>query len=129
MPYKDPEDRKRWQRDHNRQLREQWLAENGPCKMCSSTLDLQVDHIDRNVKTSHKVWSWSESKRLAELAKCQVLCRSCHQKKTNQENNKPIQHGTHSAHAGRGCRCDLCVEAHRIYKAEWRKRKLLNNHG
>lgn len=124
MPYKDIEARRKWQRENNQRRRQEWLIQNGPCVECKSTVGLQVDHKDRSTKASHKVWSWSEARRNEELAKCQVLCKDCHQKKTNLENNKPIQHGTHTGHAGRGCRCVPCIEAHRVYKNAWRKKKL-----
>lgn len=46
---------------------------------------LQLDHIDMNGKATehdHKIWSWSKERREAEIAKCQVLCKDCHAKKT-----------------------------------------------
>jgi hypothetical protein len=40
------------------------------------------DHVDPSKKTSHSIWSWSPERREAEIAKCQVLCRPCHQLKS-----------------------------------------------
>lgn len=74
------------QLDHqNRWLkrrRENWICHKGPCSMCGSSDNLEVDHIDPLTKISHRIWSWSEERRLQELKKCQVLCRSCHLEKT-----------------------------------------------
>ena len=65
--------------------RRAWLAANGPCATCGSTERLEVDHKDPAPKVSHRIWSWSEVRRAAELAKCQVLCRKCHEAKTARE--------------------------------------------
>src|SRR5579863_7150610 len=62
-----------------------WLQENGPCANCGSWTDLEVDHKDPEQKITHRVWSWKESRRLEELAKCQVLCYNCHKEKSNKE--------------------------------------------
>jgi hypothetical protein len=68
-----------------RERRDAWLRENGPCRACSSFERLEVDHVDRGAKVTHRLWSLSDEKRAAELAKCQVLCRRCHQDKTRRE--------------------------------------------
>lgn len=52
------------------------------CVKCGSTESLELDHIDPAEKVSHAIWSWREERRLAEAAKCQVLCYKCHKKKT-----------------------------------------------
>jgi hypothetical protein len=36
-------------------------------------------HFDPFDKVAHRVWSWTPAKRDAELAKCIILCRRCHQ--------------------------------------------------
>lgn len=68
-----------------KQRREDWFKQNGPCRICSSWSDLQLDHVDPSQKENHKVWSWSEERRINELSKCQALCRNCHKEKTKQE--------------------------------------------
>lgn len=55
------------------------------CVRCSSTTRLELDHIDPTTKVSSRIWSWKESRRLAELAKCQVLCHRCHKDKSAGE--------------------------------------------
>lgn len=65
--------------------RSAWLTQNGPCRDCGSDQNLELDHIDPSQRVSHRVWSWSEERRLAELSKCQVLCRVCHLVKTKFE--------------------------------------------
>lgn len=59
---------------------------NKSCTICGSVKNLELDHIDYKTKTSHRIWSLTKSKRDAELAKCQVLCKMCHRNKTGIEN-------------------------------------------
>jgi hypothetical protein len=60
------------------------------CVRCGSTEDLELDHIDPSTKhsesknTSGLIWSWCTERREAELAKCQILCKSCHLTKTRE---------------------------------------------
>lgn len=93
------------------------------CATCGSTEKLQLDHIDRLKKTSHRIWSWCEPKRLAEIQKCQVLCEECHKVKTAKEVYKPITHN--DSGYSRGCRCELCRAAHseRMKLRDRRKKK------
>ncbi len=65
-----------------RKLRADWIASNGPCKMCGSIERLEVDHINEGDKIDHNVWSWAEKRRNDELLKCQVLCYICHREKS-----------------------------------------------
>jgi 5-methylcytosine-specific restriction endonuclease McrA len=94
-----------------------WLEANGPCSICGSWLDLEVDHINREDKISHKVWSWSEDRMLEELLKCQALCRICHAAKTGAENSaarsKPVVHGIQGGYR-KGCRCGECKSAYSV---------------
>lgn len=39
---------------------------------------LQLHHLNPEEKDSHKIWSWSQKRREAEIAKCIVLCWPCH---------------------------------------------------
>jgi len=91
------------------------------CSECGSDIDLELDHIDPSMKVSHRIWSWSEEKRSAELAKCQVLCVECHRKKTDTYYDPMREHGT-SNRWNRGCRCWKCRRASADRKSAWRKR-------
>jgi hypothetical protein len=55
------------------------------------------------------VWSRRKEVRDKELSKCQVLCKSCHLKKTISEVEYPgIVHGTSNGYDHYGCRCEEC---------------------
>lgn len=106
-----------------KQRRKEYFDINGPCVRCGSFDNLELDHIDPTEKEDHKVWSWSEERRRIELAKCQVLCESCHLEKTKEyfqiyfvkkDNDRVC--GTVNKYWHGHCRCDLCKAAHR----EWR---------
>lgn len=85
MPMRTREAQREYQRNWMRKRRQAWLSANGPCVDCGSTERLEVDHRDYTEKVDHKVWSWSQSRRDVELAKCVVRCHSCHRVKTNAE--------------------------------------------
>lgn len=93
----------------------EWFKNNGPCKRCGSWEKLELDHIDRNTKQHHAIWSWSQQRREVELAKCQVLCNSCHKIKTASEN---MRHGI--SRYDYGCRCDICRKAKLDRVHSWR---------
>lgn len=72
-----------YQRAWKAKRRMAWLIEHGPCKHCGSWEDLEVDHVDKELKSLpiENVWSMRAEVRRIELAKCQVLCRPCHLEK------------------------------------------------
>ncbi|MCA1841504.1 MAG: helix-turn-helix domain-containing protein [Actinobacteria bacterium] len=84
MPIKDPEARRRYQREWMRQRREEYFSDK-VCIKCDSTENLELDHIDPALKIDHKIWSWAKPRREKELAKCQPLCSDCHKAKTFEE--------------------------------------------
>lgn len=63
------------------------------CAVCGSRESLQLDHIDPRTK-SYKMdvafATYSDAKVAAELTKCQLLCASCHSRKTNSERRLKI---------------------------------------
>lgn len=114
--------RSEWQNRWMHKRRDAWLKEHGPCEFCGATENLEVDHIDSSDKFTHKIWSYRAEIREAELAKCRVLCRSCHVKRHAKEK---IVHGTRSRYE-KGCRCEPCMVAygqHLVRKA-YRMRQL-----
>lgn len=85
------------------------------CTHCSSTKQLQFDHINPDTKSFRISHARSVSlKRLEEeIKKCQLLCINCHKKKTKEEYSKKLKvHGTVYGYH-RGCRCIFCSNAKR----------------
>ena|ERR1035438_9308129 len=123
------EDIKReYQREWLAKRRSEWIeAQGGRCVKCGSVDRLEVDHIDPSTKVASAVWSWSETRRLEELAKCQVLCHDCHKIKTFQDVAKPLVHGTSNAFNQKNCRCEDCKkwdsEDEKAYRLRVKKKK------
>lgn len=86
--------RKEYMREYQKKWisnrRTEWIKANGPCQVCGSDQDLEVDHIDPATKSMHpaRIWSRRQEIRDEELAKCQVLCESCHMAKTKVDLSK-----------------------------------------
>ena len=85
MPYKNKEDKRKYQREWVARRRREWIETHGPCALCGSDERLEVDHIDPSTKITNSVWSWSSERRAAELAKCRVLYYECHKHKSATE--------------------------------------------
>lgn len=100
MPYADPVKQKEYLSAYRlrymHRLRQEWIAENGPCVQCGSAEQLEVDHIDPTTKdprlgpAGSRMWSWGKEARAIELAKCQVLCHTCHNAKTALQLHKGV---------------------------------------
>lgn len=118
MPFADPEVRRAYHRERWTRRRAAYLA-GKCCAWCGATDDLQVHHRDPEKKGSHRIWSWSQQRLEAELAKCEIVCAPCHAKahaearRIEAELRNPC--GTYQAYA-RGCRCDACRAARRDIK-------------
>jgi 5-methylcytosine-specific restriction endonuclease McrA len=123
---RDRENYRRWHRERNARIRAEWIAANGPCTACGSSVDLEVDHVDPRTKDpllrrGTGLWTWSKARREAELAKCQVLCQICHVKKTTDEQQAgALEHGPRCKK--RGCHCEVSREYERQKKRESRER-------
>jgi hypothetical protein len=94
----------------------------GTCVRCGTTEDLEFDHIDPATKRfaicADLTRAWSEL--LAEVAKCQLLCRPCHIAK-GAEDRPEVPHGLYRHEYWR-CRRDVCRGANSVASA--RKRRL-----
>lgn len=103
----------------------------GKCVNCGSIERLQFDHIKRDRVEKKRVitiminsTTWENV--LEELKKCQLLCFSCHIKKSNAERGRTgfYNHGTANRYRA-GCRCELCTDYNKAYMKQYhRKRKL-----
>jgi hypothetical protein len=117
-------DRREYLRNFNREWiarrRRDWIEAHGPC---GSRERLEVDHIDPALKKLEvrSIWSRRAEIRELELAKCQVLCRPCHEAKTTAEAYRPRVHGMVAMYKRGKCRCPLCVEANSRYNRNGRK--------
>lgn len=87
-------------REAQREYQRKWLAERRAswfrgqrCADCGTSENLELDHTDPAAKVDHKVWSWSQVRRAAELAKCVARCESCHAKKSGREAVHGERHG------------------------------------
>lgn len=121
MPYNILSEQQNYQLNWIRKRRDEWINENGPCKICGSNEDLEIDHINPNDKEINisRIWSRKKEIRDKELSKCQVLCSDCHWRKTQKQRYNLI-HGTITGYKNYFCRCVLCtkaqVEANKKYK-------------
>lgn len=79
-------------RAHSNKIRGQRRAAaytllGGACKICGSTLNLHIDHIDPRTKSKNvsHMWTCSEASFWSEVKKCQLLCELHHKEKTALE--------------------------------------------
>lgn len=88
MPYESNSKQREYQRQWMQDKRAKYF-EGKKCKKCESTLNLELHHLDPSKKESHRIWSWRQDKLEAEMSKCIILCRECHQ----------LEHGKHQEEA------------------------------
>lgn len=84
----------------------------GKCVQCSTSTNLQIDHVDPEEKAFDvsRLWAYAFATIEEELKKCQILCKPCHIAK------HAVAKGTHGTlSAFRHCKCDLCKKA----KSDW----------
>ena len=53
---------KEYQRNWLKDRRTEWIEENGPCKQCGGSENLEIDHIDPNKKSCNVSTLWSRKK-------------------------------------------------------------------
>src|SRR5580704_3746710 len=87
------------------------------CIRCGSIENLQFDHVNPATKLMavSKMWTASEVRFQAELAKCQLLCEDCHKEKTLSEISVPHGGGVSGK---KNCPCRPCKQI----KAQYMKR-------
>jgi cytochrome oxidase assembly protein ShyY1 len=128
MAYATRSEQSRYQREWVAKRRADYLADKS-CVVCGTTQSLEVDHIDPAQKSSHRIWTWSDKRRNAELAKCQILCTDHHKMKTRAQRPIP-EHGTVSRYSSNAhkCRCELCRKANRERAAVNKAKKKIADH-
>lgn len=124
MPYKNPAAQRDYQRRWHAQRRARFFADKA-CDWCGATEQLELHHRDPNKKVSHKIWSWGDARRMAEIAKCFILCRECHQRAHSEARRLEAElrnpHGTRRRYH-LGCHCDDCRRGNREYERERKRR-------
>jgi hypothetical protein len=114
MGYKDPDRQREYQRawtNRKRRVNRAAYFAGKSCAWCGSVDQLELDHINPADKISHLIWTWSPLRRAAELAKCQALCKPCHDRKCGLDGfiDRTPRHGI--GRYDKGCRCDTCKAA------------------
>jgi len=96
----------------------------GCCAECGTKENLEVDHIAPSEKTFNlaKKFSYSLEVWEKELAKCQLLCTTCHK----QKHSSTAVCGTPQKY-WRGCRCVDCTKANAEYNRAYRESKKSQN--
>jgi hypothetical protein len=114
-PMKDPNARRRYHREWIAQRRSEFFADRR-CVDCGSNERLELDCRDTATKVTHRIWSWSDARREAELAKYEVRCAPCRRKRLAAEQTR---HGTRGRYE-KGCRCEACKAAKARRNKEYR---------
>lgn len=116
-----------YRRERHRRVKT-WAVEHlgGCCTQCGATRDLEFDHVDPLSKTldvSVAFTRWSRQRLLDELAKCQLLCPSCHDAKTVEQGSWwGVEHGG-GASGKRNCPCVPCKTRKSEYQRLWTARQ------
>lgn len=114
-----PEYHRRYYVDVRRPKILAYLGGDDPkCVICGSRENLECDHIDPESKTREISANSTISNPLvrAELDKCQLLCKACHQDKTSRENSaRGWTHGTIYGWMRKKCACVECSTAKRAW--------------
>lgn len=97
----------------------------GKCVECGSAERLEFDHIDPKQKsfTISTCLGYRIERLAEEIKKCQLLCETCHDRKTTADRGmNHAVHGSAAMYVGKRCRCDLCRKAWREYKSNLTRR-------
>jgi len=124
VPYADPEAQRRYQREWAASRRREYV-DGQVCAKCGSDERLELHHLDKTTKVSHRIWTWSRDRIEAELAKCEWWCRNCHEKHHAAEQRYDWDVcGTRVGYNKRGCRCERCKRWRRDDGRAYRARQL-----
>lgn len=102
------------------------------CVRCGDWEHLEFDHVDPDEKSFDikDNMTASNPEVLAELLKCQLLCRDCHIEKTRAEAiERGFTHGTWYGWMDKKCQCPDCEAAHRKYNEGRRARRIAEGGG
>lgn len=122
MSYKDLDKQREYQRKWTARRRADFLQ--GKKCPCGSVEKLELHHREPRHKTDHRIWSWTLERRTAEIAKCDVLCRKCHENATRIQLERSLQHATEWGYRHHRCRCELCTIAHSLEINLYRKNRI-----
>lgn len=103
-----------WKKLYYKKKNEAIQKLGGKCVKCGEEENLEFDHIDPATK-KFSITNLIRQNITGELAKCQLLCKKCHQDKTGR-----TSHGKRRMY-NNGCRCDKCSEANRVYSREYQR--------
>lgn len=105
----------------------------GSCVKCGSEENLELDHIDPTSKDFDvsRFWGTTLKRFWNEVEKCQLLCNSCHIKKTVEERGQQLAKGTHGTFTSyKYCHCEICRKAirghRRRYMQEYRQKRAIS---
>lgn len=107
------EQMRQYMADRRARIKAEMLARlGGACVQCGTTETLEFDHVDPATKVFHISGRGLDKPRallLAEVDKCQLLCKPHHVEKTLLERGHTNlgEHGRSSTYR-RGCRCQEC---------------------
>ena len=91
MPYLDQNKQRAFQRKWIKDKRAEHFK-GKKCAKCGKAItssSAELDHKKPKMnRTGHKIWSRSKEVRSKEIAKTQILCKSCHREKTNKQLTK-----------------------------------------
>jgi hypothetical protein len=109
--YKDKEKQKEYGRNWNKNRRHKFLS-GKLCCICGSSDKIEIHHLDKSKKKTHRIWTYKEETILRELDKCIIICKKCHQKIHSDERRKNVKHGSSTMYDSYKCRCILCRKHH-----------------
>ena len=98
----------------------------GVCVSCRGDKNLEFDHVipeDKSFNLATSCMEYSLETILPELQKCQLLCKSCHRRKTASDRYPDLpDHGIASRYSNGGCRCDSCKKAWAKYMKKYNEK-------